>query len=190
MGERGTLYKVLRVFKQSRKVRSKSQNLRRSVLLFECLSVFTVRIETALLQCVNAACTLTLLPAADVVLKWVVLAPLYPLTVLVVLFRCKGKIIYLGCRQQQTELFSVCSCLQMFKLSTFIRIRTEIEIKFPLIFTLYSYDINIRVMSFLLLYFKYKSQKLSREWFNTSACSSSKATVVFLTPKFAVSIMR
>lgn len=111
MGERGTLYKVLWVFKQSRKVRCKKQNFQGSVLLFECLSVFTVSRETAVLQCVNAACTLTLLPTADVVLKWFVLAPLYPLTVLVVLFRCEGKIISLRCRHQQTQLFARFSLL-------------------------------------------------------------------------------
>lgn len=43
------------------------------------------------------------------------------------------------------------------------------------------FDINIRVMSFLLLYFEYKSQKLTREMFDTSVGTSSKATGVFLT---------
>lgn len=66
----------------------------------------------------------------------------------------------------------------------------SLELEFHLIFTLYSYDINIRVMSSLLLYFEYKSQKLTREWFNPSVGTSSKATVVFLTPIFAVSVMR
>lgn len=125
-----------------------------------------------MLQRVNAACTRTLLPTADVVLKWFVLAPLHPLTVLV-LFRCEEKIISLRCRKQQTQLFAVFLYLfKMFKLSTFIRIRIS---------HLYSYDINIRVMSFLLLYFEYKSQKLTREMFDTSVGTSSKATGVFLT---------